>query len=291
MRLRSAILVAATILAGCDGQHNVGSIEAGSKKACGGSNGGTCPLHEICVDDPTDSCDPTTGATCAGSCRKPTGPQCSPTLPTDAVCALILCGGGYKVVNGQTTCECCDTCPPVVCAIACQYGFKKDAAGCNLCQCEDAPPKCTTPNPQGCTNTGCPSGQTCDVTVGCAPSTCGCDATTGGWICTADCSGGTCVPDTGACPPVACALACQYGFKKNAAGCEICDCNPAPATGQCVRNSNDTCKTDADCRSGGCGGELCYNPAVSQGITTCDCTAPTGVGGCGCVAGSCTWWK
>jgi hypothetical protein len=29
----------------------------------------------------------------------------------------------------------------------------------------------------------------------------------------------------------------------------------------CVKNSHDECTTDADCTNGGCGSELCYNPA------------------------------
>lgn len=64
-----------------------------------------------------------------------------------------------------------------------------------------------------------------------------------------------------------------------------------PASGMCVKNSNDECTSDEDCNSGGCGGELCFNPAVSSGISTCECTAPTTVDGCGCVNGSCTWYN
>jgi hypothetical protein len=63
------------------------------------------------------------------------------------------------------------------------------------------------------------------------------------------------------------------------------------AEGMCVRNSLEACTSDADCTSGGCGGELCYNPAFGGGITTCDCTAPTNVTGCGCVAGQCAWYN
>ncbi|WP_437765086.1 hypothetical protein WMF27_31825 [Sorangium sp. So ce281] len=62
-----------------------------------------------------------------------------------------------------------------------------------------------------------------------------------------------------------------------------------PVGGRCIRNSGDACVTDADCVAGGCGGELCYNPAVSEGISTCDCTSP-GLG-CGCVDGACTFWN
>jgi hypothetical protein len=64
-----------------------------------------------------------------------------------------------------------------------------------------------------------------------------------------------------------------------------------PASGQCVRNSNDACETDADCGTGGCGGELCFNPSLGGGFTTCDCVTPTDVGGCGCIAGQCSWYN
>jgi hypothetical protein len=70
-----------------------------------------------------------------------------------------------------------------------------------------------------------------------------------------------------------------------------CGTTRTPASGQCVKNSNDACSTDADCTGGGCGGELCYNPDVSSGISTCECTAPTNVKGCGCVSGKCTWYN
>ncbi len=292
-----AIAIALFLVAGCDGQHNLGSVEHGSKQVCGGASGATCPLHEVCIDDPNDSCDPATGSSCAGTCRKPTGPQCSPDLPADAVCALILCGGGYQVVDGKTTCACCDTCPPVVCAIACAHGFKKDAAGCNVCQCEDPPPACQGPNPKGCATGGCPAGQKCDLNAGCGPSACSCDAATGGWICTADCGGGTCVPDPQACGDktcptgqVCCNASCGICTPPGGACIQIACDNRTPASGQCVRNSNDSCTSDSDCKPGGCGGELCYNPAVSGGISTCDCVQAPAVS-CGCVAGKCTWWK
>ncbi len=63
-----------------------------------------------------------------------------------------------------------------------------------------------------------------------------------------------------------------------------------PIEGGCIRDHDDTCVTDADCVAGGCGGEVCYNPAVSGGESTCDCTTPA-VTGCGCVMGECTWYN
>ncbi len=71
----------------------------------------------------------------------------------------------------------------------------------------------------------------------------------------------------------------------------VCADERTPAAGVCVRNSDDECASDDDCVAAGCGGELCHNPAVSGGISTCDCGAPQEVEGCGCVAGKCTWYN
>ncbi len=321
-----AALALALGAAACTEDHRIGDLDRGSHKRCGGIAGTTCPIGEICTDDPADSCDPATGADCAGKCTRPVGEQCSAELPTNALCALTACAGGYKVLaDGSVSCECCDSCPDVLCALYCENGYKKDAKGCSTCQCNDPPASCSPEaptnalcaqacpagykvqtdgtvtcdcctsagcpgvNPQGCRAGTCPTGSTCKQTGDCVASACSCDPSTGSWLCTADCGGGTCVPDT--CAPVVCALACPNGFKHNAAGCEICECEPTartPASGQCVRNANDSCRTDADCAPGGCGGELCS--AGGQGISTCDCTQPSGVS-CGCVNNRCTWWK
>jgi hypothetical protein len=95
------------------------------------------------------------------------------------------------------------------------------------------------------------------------------------------------------CPPVLCALYCPDGFEVDENGCQICTCKEPErtvATGACVKNSFDSCSSDADCMAGGCGGELCYNPSFGGGISTCECVQPTGVS-CGCVAGKCAWWN
>ena len=62
-----------------------------------------------------------------------------------------------------------------------------------------------------------------------------------------------------------------------------------PVSEPCVKNSYDGCSTDADCTIGGCGGDVCFNPAVSDGASDCDCEAPTY--GCGCVRGACVWFE
>jgi hypothetical protein len=62
-----------------------------------------------------------------------------------------------------------------------------------------------------------------------------------------------------------------------------------PFSARCARSSGSACTEDSDCTNGGCGGELCYNPALGEVVTTCDCAAPT-TASCGCVDGVCAWW-
>ncbi len=41
---------------------------APTEAACGGITGSACPAGYSCVDNPNDSCDPGSGADCAGTC-------------------------------------------------------------------------------------------------------------------------------------------------------------------------------------------------------------------------------
>ena len=78
---------------------------------------------------------------------------------------------------------------------------------------------------------------------------------------------------------------------------ELQDCidaanNPStrtPVSDQCIRNATDACTSDADCKAGGCGGELCEG-INNNGASDCNCTAPQGIS-CGCVNGTCSWWQ
>lgn len=96
-----------------------------------------------------------------------------------------------------------------------------------------------------------------------------------------------CYPDHGICERDA-AGECGWRDTPELAACLE---NPrVPVEEQCVRNNGDECVTDEDCVNGGCGGELCYNPAVSSGASDCDCVEPEVVT-CGCVLGQCYWYE
>jgi len=74
-----------------------------------------------------------------------------------------------------------------------------------VCDCSDLPESicfdgtcklsyCNGPNPAGCFQNGCPDSYQCiDDPNYCVSSFCDCDEVYGEWICTDDCSGGTCV--------------------------------------------------------------------------------------------------
>jgi len=189
--------------------------------------------------------------------------------------STLGCGPTQACPSGMV----CDpnACHPSACSCDPTTGDWQCSADCGLGSCvsENQAPKCTGPDPSlGCDN-GCPSGSKCDPTV-CRPSACGCDPTTGDWICTADCGqGGACVPDTGApeCsgpdPSKGCDGGCPSGT--------ICDPNACRPSGCGCDPTNGNWICTADCGQGGaCVPEtqkICDGPDPSQG---CDGGCPSG---------------
>ncbi len=112
---------------------------------CGGFLGLLCPTGQMCTDDPGDDCDPDNGgADCGGVCVE----QCGGF-------GGFPCDAGYQCIdypedncdpaNGGDDCAgmCVPECAEVVCLLACPFGFKTNAWGCEICECADAPTEAT----------------------------------------------------------------------------------------------------------------------------------------------------
>jgi Somatomedin B domain len=306
-----------------------GHCKTQSKSYCGGKSNSKCWCDAACVDygdccsDYQNACGSSSGAECNATSDCPSGQYCEAQndCASPGVCKPkpnVMC---TEVVTQYCSCEGETKTSPTGCIFdrfdhkgACDPAPKScggfaglPCAGGELCV--DNPNDGCDPNAGGADCPGicvakqmcggiagiqCPSGQDCVDD----PSD-GCDPAAGG----ADCSG-MCVP-AAAPAPNSCVDHCGKQSADKSCWCDgACkgygDCcadydaacsGRTPVSGSCIKSSGDTCSTDADCKAGGCGGELCYNPQVSSGISTCNCAAPTGLGGCGCVAGQCTWYQ
>lgn len=153
-----------------------------------------CTSHECATD-----------ADCARGSEWCEGGRCVACDNGGLVC-LIACRDGWSLYerNGCHPCECAprNDCTsdgecigiggPQRCyagAFCWDWCAPGDPTCCfgNVC----AAAGCSDPAPVGCARRGCPPGESCDTTSGCASSACGCDATSG-WSCTPDCGGGVC---------------------------------------------------------------------------------------------------
>ncbi len=219
--------------------------------SCGGFANLPCAAGQICVDDSTDSCDPQNG-----------GADCPGVCVTKKSCggfAGLPCPSGNVCLDDPA-----DNCDPQNGGADCPGVCVPDGSGCPDVMCTLFCSHGFEKGPDGCSICACaePAKNSCELSCGSpsADKSCYCDKACEKY--------GDCCSD----------------YK------QFCDVRE-PASGACIKNSNNPCSSDLDCTSGGCGGELCFNPAVSSGISTCECTAPTSVQGCGCVAGKCTWYN
>jgi hypothetical protein len=158
-----------------------------------------CPAGElclltsgVCVPSACD-CDAASGQwicteDCGGGRCVAAGDVC--LGPNPQGCASTGCPAGEQCVHPAGVCT------PSACHCAPETGTwicTRDCGG-GICRRVEEP-ACRGENPAGCVSTGCPAGEVCVQAAGvCVPSACGCDAATGTWVCTADCSGGICVP-------------------------------------------------------------------------------------------------
>jgi hypothetical protein len=91
--LRFALVTSLISLTGC-----LGLSPSETQSLCGGITGETCPSGQVCIDDPSDSCDPESAADCGGIC------QPNPGCGEDADCregefcdlAAVLCLEGTE---------------------------------------------------------------------------------------------------------------------------------------------------------------------------------------------------
>lgn len=138
----------------------------------------------------TPSCMETTAICEGGLCALQEVHEC--TDPNPQGCKEdVDCGDEEicKVIDGEcfpSTCICDTASGAWICT--------DDCVGTCV---EGSSSPCEGPNPQGCINTGCPEGQTCDQSQGNKPSNCNCSEATDppNWNCTKDSGGGICVPD------------------------------------------------------------------------------------------------
>ncbi len=198
----------------------------------GCAEGQVCDTTVGCVPSLCE-CDPATGnVVCTDDCSggtcvpAPTPICCDPANEPGAgdnpICfeGHSCCADGNWSCNaggGTSTCEqpseactaCCDPAkePGTGDNPICFEGASCCATGSWQCNLGDASTSCEVVGivceedlcagftPPGCVQSGCAEGQVCDRTVGCVPSQCECDPSTGQVICTDDCGGGTCVPE------------------------------------------------------------------------------------------------
>lgn len=154
-------------------------------QVCGGFAVLPCPDGFVCVDDPSDSCDPELGgADCSGVC-----------IPADVnPCAAILCAEG-------TTCcpQCGGVCIPggVPCSEHVCGGEMCNQAICGPGEycCNESCSRCV-PLGQGCTREFCPPGS--PPGERCGTSICA----AGEYCCNASC--GICAPVGGVCIEIFC---------------------------------------------------------------------------------------
>jgi hypothetical protein len=229
---------------------------------CGGIAGFTCPGAGMCVDDPSDDCDPENGgADCGGLCVCNAMGLCIDGFvwndsPEVCGCEPTGGGGGEGEACGNVTCPAGQTCCNESCGICVEPG-----GVCTEQFCGDGDPE---PDPMGT-----PCGPAiCTGDQECCNESCGICVEPGGF-CTQQLCGD---PDPNPDPAPFCG-----GF----AGF------PCPGAGECVDDPSDDC----DPQNGGadCGGlcqcnvqGVCASPQVwNDSPEVCGCEASSGGEQCG----------
>jgi hypothetical protein len=238
---------------------------------------------------PTCACNPPPAACAIDECPPPP-PYAQPLCP-DGKVVPPACTRSRDGTCAWTPPTCSVICPAIACPQQpCPYGSIPDANGCPTCGCNPPPPACTTqecgPGPKS-PNFLCPDGSIAGPVCGrAADGTCG-------W---------TIVSCPIVCPAIACLRACPLGSRKDANGCDTCDCitadecavygdynacqadmrctwlfpgcgTPALASQGCYRRADLGCGSDTDCP----GGRACLKRVVNNcppGALCVTCAVP-----------------
>jgi hypothetical protein len=265
----------------CDSEGNFACTKIGCSWVCEVGE----PMSEGCPDGNVWAKDPETGTCCLyDACNTPVG---------------------WSIYADKATCE--EFCPPIFCDLACENGLKVDENGCDLCECN---PVCEDGETQdagdGCNTCTCDNGQWACTEIACPSCPAANDFDPDEIWCTdgmtyaknpqtSECCAynSNCAAPLGwaqysnefqcveGCEPVTCLMFCQYGWKLDENGCEICECNPPPTEcepGESKLVECNTCFCDSNgawsCTELDC--EAC-NPGdtkeADDGCNTCFCNA------------------
>ena len=218
-----------------------------------------CPAPEVL--EPEDLCDE------VRRCGVGSQEVCGEDGQTYSCESYARCLGVSVDTTGEA-CELTSECGPVTCDLYCENGYKSDANGCNLCECNE-PVEC----PAIDCDLYCENGVKTDEH--------GCD------LC--ECN------EPVECAPVACNLFCADGFKTDEDGCDLCECNepyecPEFMEPHCEAWQELKCYTDRDgCESCECAPSneqcvyevchfdtesVCFGDNDGDGCEECACVEP-----------------
>ncbi|XP_038060820.1 cysteine-rich motor neuron 1 protein-like isoform X2 [Patiria miniata] len=229
---------------------------------------------------------------------------CSELCSNDGDCpsADLKCcsnGCGHVCVAANPT---PDSCSNITCRMFCLFGFKKDANGCEICECFEPPavhpgtcPVGVLPqdmigtcvescqadgdcaNHEKCCSNGC--GHSClnTTTILCPDFMCAIYCEYGHQKDQNGCDTCNCLEEPVDCGDVFCTMHCPYGFKKQPNGCAICECQNNPA-GCSEVMCMMYCETGYQRDANGCEVCMCNQqpPIISPG--SCPVVVPDDVG-------------
>ncbi|MEM6991328.1 MAG: hypothetical protein AAF721_12540 [Myxococcota bacterium] len=246
--------------------------------ACGEKSNGNCWCDDACADfgdccaDKADVCD-ASEITCEG----PNPAGCVETgCDADEVCATDT----EQCVSSACECD----------ASTGQWQCTPDCGG-GVCVPDDGGDQaCEGENPAGCAENGCGDGEECVTDVGgCVPSACSCDGSTGTWLCTADCSGGVCVPaaneacedeNPAGCVSTGCGAGQTCTTETDACTPSVCSCNEAAGTWDCTPDcGGGECVDDTGC-PGSNPAEICPDDPDACIPSACACDEAAMVWNC-----------